>query len=167
MTAHALLLELLGYTVLIDLADSRPSGDPRSTLQILGLNPTFATEDDAEMLDESCPTMSMMLDCGFTGANAYGTDIFPLKVDLVLIDALDEHKNPRRQRRNPFKSFPRFEKLFRRHLDNFLQWGKVLLVFGEVAWEYVDRWLDVEELTLNACPNLELFVEFKVFRIVD
>lgn len=111
--------------------------------------------------------MSMVLDCGFTGTNAYGTDIFPLKVDLVLMDAMDECRNPRRQRRNPFESFPQLEKVFRRHLYNVLQWGKVLLVFGEVAWEYVDKWLDVEELTLNACPNLELFVEFKVLSTVN
>ena len=171
---RVLLLELLGHTAFIDLVDSRPSGDPHSTLHILGLNPTFATEDDAEMLDESCATMSMVVECGFTGANAYGTDIFPLKVDLDLMDAMEKRKNAKRrrmayfrQRRDPFKSFPQFEEVFSRHLDNFLRWGKVLLVFGEVAWDYVEKWLDVEELTLNAFPNLELFVELKVFTNMD
>ncbi len=172
---HVLLLELLGRTPFIDLAYSRPSGDPRSTLHILGLNPTFATEDDAEMLDESCWTMSMVVECGFTHANAYGTDIFPLKVDLKLMDTMDSAEKRKtakrrrvayfRRRRDPFKSFPQFKEIFNCHLDKFLRWGKVLLVFGEVAWSYVERWLDVEELKLNAFPNLELFIELKVLRI--
>ena len=128
----------------------------------MALNPTFSTTDDVEMLDESCPTMIRVVECGFNRLNARGTDIVPVKINLKLMDDMDGQR-----RRDPLKSFPEFEPGFKRLFDYSLRWGKVVLVFGEVAWSYVKAWRKIEDITLSQFPELELFVEVKVCIDID
>jgi hypothetical protein len=112
-------------------------------LHVLGINPTFSQEIHSRygMLDPDCPSMGLVVDCGLTGDKCYGTDLFPLHVDIDYLQATDR----------PFDDFPQFEHLFlSRHLDSFLNiGGKVLLVFGGSAFDTLASRLRLKDIKLS------------------
>ena len=112
---RALILLLMSF---------RSSGDPCSPLQVLGVNPTFSVDVHSSygMLDPQCPSMGEVVQCGLTSEKCYGTDVFPLRININYLNVTDR----------PFDDFPEFKELFLdRHLSSFLDiGGKVLLVFG-------------------------------------
>src|SRR5436190_8903598 len=117
----------------------RSSGDACSLLHVLGINPTFSCDIHSTygMLDPDCPSMGNVVQCGLTGDNCYGTDLFPLHVDTGFLEKTDR----------PFEDFPQFQDLFLSlHLDSFLNTGgKVLLVFGDSAFDEVAGCLDLND----------------------
>ena len=92
------------------------------------------------MLNPSCPSMSRVVECGLTHENCYGTDLFPLHVNIDRLEATDK----------PFDEFPEFKDLFlNRHLSNFLAiGGKVVLIFGSTALEMVVQQLKLRKIHL-------------------
>ena len=104
------------------------------------------------MLDPDCPSMGNVVRCGLTGDNCYGTDLFPLHVDTGFLEKTDR----------PFEDFPQFQDLFLSlHLDSFLNTGgKVLLVFGDSAFDEVAGCLDLNDIGLsNPKDDLRIFWE--------
>jgi hypothetical protein len=85
--------------------------------------------------------MGKVVRCGLTGDNCYGTDLFPMHVDIRNLEATDR----------PFEQFPQFEELFLSdNLESFLNMGgKVLLVFGESAFGELEERLDLNDINLS------------------
>jgi hypothetical protein len=89
--------------------------------------------------------MSTVVDCGFTDKNCFGTDIFPVRIQ-------NSHLRNVSMRRNPFEAYPQFKGLFLKdHLGNVLKYGgKVLLVFGNIAFEAMRVVLRLKEVELRS-----------------
>jgi hypothetical protein len=121
----------------------RSSGDPCSPLQLLAINPTFSVDVHSSngMLDPQCPSMGEIVQCGLTSEKCFGTDLFPLRVNLNYLKVTDR----------PFDGFPEFKELFlNRHLSSFLDiGGKVLLVFGLSSFEALEDRLKLKSIELH------------------
>jgi hypothetical protein len=120
----------------------RPSGNPCKSLHVLGINPTFSVDPMSPfgMLNPSSPSMGLVVKCGLTHENCYGTDLFPLHVNIDRLEVKDK----------PFNEFPKFENLFlSRYLQNFLGiGGKVVLVFGSSALDTLTQHFKARKIHL-------------------
>ena len=106
----------------------RSSGFPSSNLHIIAQNPTFSTHPDDDMLHEDCPTMGLVVQCGFTRDIVFTTDLFPLRITFDV------------EYSDPFIIFPEYKNLFlAQRLSQILGiTGVVLLLFGAVAFKKAD-----------------------------
>jgi len=80
------------------------------------------------MLHEDCPTMGLVVQCGFTRDIVFTTDLFPLRITFDV------------EYSDPFIIFPEYKNLFlAQRLSQILGiTGVVLLLFGAVAFKKAD-----------------------------
>jgi len=108
------------------------------------------------MLHKDCPSMGLVVNCGFMEKNCFGTDIFPVRIQnshLIKVSAT---------RRDPFKAYCEFKKLFLEgHLPNVLEYGgKVILVFGRRAFEMLRKKLSLRKVGLGRnLDHLKIYCE--------
>lgn len=128
---------------IILLIHFRSSGDPCSPLHILAINPTFSVDVHSPygILDPKCPSMGEVVQSGLTSEKCFGTDLFPLRVNIDYLEVTDR----------PFDGFPEFTDLFlHRHLSSFLEiGGKVLLVFGRSCFKALEDHLKLKSIELD------------------
>jgi len=77
------------------------------------------------MLHEDCPTIGMVVECGFNRGDTFATDIFPMRISF----------DPKYS--DPFGIFPEFVDFFlTQRLAHILQGtGAVLLLLGCIAFD--------------------------------
>ena len=86
--------------------------------------------------------MGEVVRCGLDSGNCYGTDLFPLRVNINSLTTGTDR---------PFDAFPEYKELFMtQHLSSFLDiGGKVLLVFGLSAFEALEGQLQLKDIRLS------------------
>ena len=103
------------------------------------------------MLHAACPTMGLVVECGFTRDIVFATDIFPLRITFDVMYS------------DPFYVFPKYENLFlAERLPHILGGtGVVLLLFRTTAYKKADAlrkrsFLDWDEQVAFECLNVYL-----------
>jgi len=126
-------------------------------LWLLGQNPTTSTYPNWDMLHEQCPTMGLVVLCGFNRNNTFGTDIFPLRINF---DAPDYN--------DPFSLFPEFEDIFIRKPFWRLtdEEGIVSLVFGNTAFSIMQDVLGEALERQFAFKGIEVYLETNKVRLL-
>jgi len=129
---------------------ARSSGDTSSNLWMLGQNPTTSTDPSCDMLHENCPTMGLVVQCGFNRKNTFGTDVFPLRINFDTPDYND-----------PFCLFSEFEDLFicNRFCKLTDEEGIVFLVFGKTPFSVMNGVLGETLEPQFGFKDIEVYLE--------